>query len=172
MSTPAAYRWTGESFEPLRRFKQQCDREFVIGETYTLAELEERSGAAHRWYFVAVRDAWASLPERLAGEFPTPEALRKFALIKAGFFNRTEHVCASKGEAVRLAAAIRPIDPFAVVETTGTIVRHFTARSQSFRAMPKGEFRASVDAVLDVLAGMVGVEPGELVRHGQERAAA
>ena len=47
----------------------------------------------------------------------------------------------------------------------------FTAKSQSSAAMGKTQFQASKEAVLDVLAEMIGVEPAALARAGQRSAA-
>jgi hypothetical protein len=167
VSAPIAGRYTGEGFEILPRFRAQADREFVIGEVYTLAEIEERSGAAHRWFFVAVKEAWANLPEHLTDQFRSPDALRKFALIRAGFANSQQYVCATRGEAIRLAAALGPVDPYAVVTVEGCVVTRFTAKSQSYKAMPKGEFKASMDGVMEVLERMIGTQPGVLEDHAR-----
>ena len=41
LGAPLAYQWDGEAMRPLRRFAKEADRQFVIGETYTLEELQE-----------------------------------------------------------------------------------------------------------------------------------
>lgn len=167
MSAPALFHWSGEAMVPLPRFLAQCDREFIVGQTYTMTELEERSGASHRWFFVAVKEAWGSLPEHLTAQFPTAESLRKFALIKAGFANSQQYVSASRGEALRLSAALGPIDPYAVVTVEGCVVTRYTAKSQSYKAMPKGEFRASIDGVMAFLERMLGTDRGALAEHAR-----
>ena len=40
-----------------------------------------------------------------------------------------------------------------------------TARSQSRRSMDKKDFQASKSAVLDIVAGMIGVAPEDLARQ-------
>ena len=162
MNSLAAYRWTGEVLDPLPRFVRVCNETFVVGEVYTLVTHEERSGLSHRHYFASIREAWMSLRDDAADRLRSPEALRKFALIKAGYADSQSITCASKAEAQRVAAFIRPVDEFAAVTVAGATVTRWTAKSQSMRAMGKAEFQASKDAVLDVLADMLGTTPRDL----------
>jgi hypothetical protein len=162
MTSPALFTWQGDGFTPLPRFAKQCDRDFVIGDTYRLAEIEDRSQKTHNHFFAALHEGWLNLPEHLAERFPSAEHLRKWCLIRAGFSDSQTFTCASKAEALRMAAFIRPIDEFSVVTVAEATVSHFTARSQSMRAMGKEEFGRSKQAVLDIIAGMIGVAPAAL----------
>lgn len=157
---PLEMLWDGESFIP--KIPRLADKHYVVGETYRLVPHEDRSMRSHRYYFASVNEAWKNLPEHLAERFPTSEHLRKYALIKAGFHDSREHVAASKAEAVRLAAFIRPMDEYAVVVVSEAVVTVYTAKSQSTRAMGKKGFRASADAVLDILSAMIGTTPDTL----------
>src|SRR6185503_10225916 len=139
-----------------------ADRQFVVGETYPMEVHEDRSRQSHQHYFAAIEDCWQNLPEAVAEEFPTSEHLRKYALIKAGYCERRSIVCPSPAEAERVAAFVKPIDEFALVEITGPVVTVYTAKSQSLRAMGKADFQKSKQAVLDILSAMVGVEASEL----------
>jgi hypothetical protein len=103
-----------------------------------------------------------SLPDHLAEKFPTAEHLRKWALIRAGYSDSHTITCASKAEALRVAAFIRPIDEFAVVVTQGATVTRYTAKSQSRRAMGAKEFQDSKTKIMEVVARMIGVEPAQL----------
>lgn len=163
---PIVYRWSGDGMEPLRRFRDACG-EFVVGQTYTLVQQEERSMASHRFFFASVAEAWANLPPDVAEKFATSEHLRKWALIKAGYYDQRSIVCASKAEAIRVAAFIRPMDEFAVISTNGPVVIVMTAHSQNLKSMDKATFAASKNAVLDVLADMIHVERDELERHAE-----
>lgn len=165
MDAPVIYQWTGEAMVPQARFARLCDRQFVVGEHYRLVPHEDRSAASHRHFFAAVNDAWENLPEHLAERFPTSEHLRKWALIKAGFRDERTLVAASKAEAQRLAAFVRPMDDFAVVVVSEATVTVYTAKSQSVRAMGKAAFQASKDGVLSVLSEMIGVPPATLARN-------
>ncbi|MGE7415857.1 hypothetical protein [Methylobacterium tarhaniae] len=162
---PVEFTWTGDAMQPAGRFTGLCDRQFVIGERYILAEQEERSSKSHAHYFACVRDGWSSLPEHLADHFPSPDHLRKWALIKAGFRDEVTFTASSKAEAIRIAAFLRPVEDTAVVKVRGTVVFRWTAKSQSLRAMGKEEFQRSKDAVLAVIDELIGTAPGTLSRE-------
>ena len=161
--------WTGDSFEPLPGFRKRADAAFVVGQVYHMEPVEERSARTHRHYFALVNEAWQSMPDDFAERFPTPESLRKFALIKAGFADSRQIVAASRAEALRLAAFIRPMDEYAVVSVSEAVVTVWTAQSQSMRAMGKERFKASKDGVLAAIETMLDLEPGTL---GQQKEAA
>jgi hypothetical protein len=159
---PILYEWHGDCMKPVGRFAKECDRLFVIGERYKLAEHADRSQASHGHYFAALAEAWANLPEREAERHMTAEHLRKYALIKCGYADQQDFVTNSKAEAIRLAAVIGSIDEYAVVTISGNVVTRWTAQSQSMRAMGKKAFQESKQSVLDYVAGLVGVSPDEL----------
>lgn len=163
MTAPLPFRWTGEAMEPLRNYARRADEQFVVGQTYVLALQEDRSAATHRHYFACINEVWKNLPEGLERQFPTAEHLRKMALILTGYRDEREIVCASKAEAQRVAAFVRPMDGYALVTVTGATVRVFTAKSQSVKAMGKAEFQASKDAVLERLADVLQVTVPELM---------
>lgn len=165
MDAPITMQWDGEVMRPLPRFARECDRRYIVGETYPLEVHEERSSNTHRHYFAALNDAWSNLPEEIAPQFPTVEHLRKWALIKARLCDTRDHVCQSDDEARAVAAFVEPIDSYAVIEVRGPVVRIHRAKSQSVRSMDKATFQASKQAVLDVIAGLVGVPAAELAAN-------
>jgi hypothetical protein len=167
----AAYAWDGAAMRPLPAFASSLTARFAVGEVVSLEPALVRSQPNHRHYFACVREAWVNLPERFAAQFPTEEHLRKYALIKAGFCDQRSIVCTSKAEARRLGAFIQPLDDYAVVAVEDRLVTVFTAKSQSAAAMSKATFQASKDAVLAVLAEMIGVEPAALAEAGRRSAA-
>lgn len=162
---PLLATWDGESFVPLQRFAKLCDRELVVGEQHRIVIEEERSQASHNHFFAAISEAWKNLPDDLAERFATPDHLRKFALIKSGYADERSVVCASKAEAQRVAAFIKPIDDYAVVVVNEATVRFFTAKSQSMKAMGKKDFTESKQAVLDTVASMIGVSADTLAAN-------
>jgi hypothetical protein len=161
---PLVYKWQGDAMIPLPRFAKLADKQFVVGQDYRLDEVQERSQASHNQFFAAIADAWDSLPEEWAARLPSPEHLRKFALVRAGYADERSIVASSRAEALRIAAFIKPMDEYAVVTVKGAVVRVYTAQSQSMKAMGKADFQASRNAVLEVCAAMLGVKPDELVR--------
>lgn len=163
--------WDGESFVPAGPvWAKRADDKFVVGERYSIEIREARSIASHRQYFATINEAWMNLPDALAERFPSADHLRKYALIKAGFRDERSIVCASKAEAARIAAFIRPIDDFAIVIAQDATVTAYTAKSQSMRAMGKADFEASKRAVLDIVSTMIGTD-AETVSKNTEKAA-
>lgn len=151
--------WDGEALAPLSRFAKACDQELVIGERYKIEIVHERSAKSHAHYFASLHDLWMNIPETVAERFPTVEHLRRFALIHEGFRETRDIVAASKAEALRVAAFIRPMDSYCVVIVKDCVVRVATAQSQSYRAMGKEAFAKSKEAVLAYAASLVGVKP-------------
>lgn len=158
------FTWNGEAMIPARGFAKRCDAEFTIGMVYNLEAVEQRSAKSHAHYFAAVNEAWQNLPEEQADRFPTSEHLRKWCLIRAGFAEQRQIVAASKAEAQRIAAFVKPMDGYAVVTVRDAVVTVWTAESQSMRAMGKERFQASKTAVLELLSLMIGADPVELGR--------
>lgn len=135
-----------------------AERTRTSSHAYRLIVAAERSAASHRQYMASVQEAWANLPEHLAEHFPSPDHLRKWALIKTGFCNIQKIVGKH-----RIA-----VNGYSVVTVEDGVATIYTAKSQNYSAMPKKEFEASKKAVLDLLADVVGVTAEELMK---ERAA-
>lgn len=167
---PVLFTWDGESMVAQRRFQTVCDKQFVVGEVYPMIVQEPRSQASHNHYFASIEAAWLNLPEDIAEQFPSSEHLRKYALIKAGFADERSIVCASKAEALRIASFIKPMDHYAIVVVSEATIKVYTAQSQSNKAMGKKVFQGSKDAVLDVIARLVGTDRHELARNAEQAA--
>lgn len=165
MSSPITATWDGEAFYPASPYwAARADRQFVVGETYKLVEHHDRSEASHNHYFASIGNAWYTLPDHLLAEYPTAEHLRKKMLVKCGYADERTVVCASKAEAERVAAFIKPMDNYAVVVFHEAVVKVYTAQSQSLKAMGKREFQESKEAVLAAIDRLLGVEPGATAR--------
>lgn len=159
MSAPILCRWDGEAFKPAGPYwAKQADRDYCVGETYRLVTHEERSAASHNHYFAAINDAWQSMPDAMLADYPTAEHLRKKLLISCGYADERDFVCGSKAEAQRMREFIRPMDDYAVIIVRDDVVRVYTAKSQSKRAMGAKAFQESKTAVLDAIYALLGVE--------------
>lgn len=152
-------------FHPLGRARNVVAAHYTENEVVLLAPVEETSPASMAHEFAWLKDAWLSLPEVLAETFPTPEHLRKRALIMGGFFNETAVDAGTNAAALRVAAFMRGQDEFAWVVVRGPLAVMRTAKSQSKRTMKKDEFQASKTALMEVVAGMLGVEPNQLPKQ-------
>ena len=129
-----------------------------LGERVTLTLERSRSMASHRHQFAWVRDAWASLPEALAGApwAASPETLRKHALIARGFCDVAVLDCGTATTARRVHAALMSAETtrhgYAVGQVRGPVVTIWTPQSQSVRAMGAARFKESKEAVMDWIA--------------------
>lgn len=160
---PLAFEWTDDGvMRPLNR--RRADVFYTVGERYIMAPISERSDASHRHEFGWLREAWMSLPENLADLYPTPEHLRKRALIDAGYYDESITDAGTNAAALRVASTFRAIDDFSLVIVRGPLVVRRTAKSQSRRAMNKEEFQASKTALMEVIAGMIGVPVRDLAQ--------
>jgi hypothetical protein len=165
-ASPLPFMYEGDGrFAALPRAKAACAEHYGQGEVVMLAPVEERSEVSHRHEFVWLKDAWASLPEHLAAEYPSPEHLRKRALIATGWALMRDYACASRAEATRLAATLKAeLDEYVVIQLQDTVVRVFRAKSQGYRKMNREDFQASKTAILEWVAGLIGVTPEQLTR--------
>ena len=140
------------------------------GELVTVQIERDRSGASHRHQFAWVREAWANLPEDCRHEVwaETPETLRKHALIATGYHQLTVLDCGANATALRVKAALLAAEfkahGYAIGQVRGPVVRIWTPESQSVRAMGGDRFRESKAAILEWIAGKLGVAPEELRR--------
>ncbi len=159
---PIVFQWDGDAMIP--RHPRIADKAYVVGEVYTLVQHEDRSTSSHNHEFAWLHDAWLNLPEALADLYPSPEHLRKRALIEGGFYDETIVDAGKNAVAIRVAAAFRSREEFALVIVRGPAVVIRTAKSQSRRHMNKQEFQASKEAIMEIVSGMLGVSPDSLTR--------
>ena len=170
MSAPAPqwFEWNGLAMIPL--YPKHADRVYVVHERYRLEHREDRSEKSHAHEFAWLREAWKNLPEKLADLYPTPDHLRRRALIEAGWYTENAVDCGSNAAALRVAALVPTLDSFAHVIVRGPIALVRRAKSQSYRAMNMQEFAASKAAIIEVVASMIGV-PAETLQREAGKAA-
>lgn len=159
-STPppimVTYLGQGRFKTPSDHWAHLADRHYGEGETVRLVPYEMRSAATHNHYFAVLADAHANLPDELAVQFPTPEHLRAYALIRTGYCTSHTLTLDTPEEARKVAGFMKPHDEFGVVSVKGCVVTKFTAQSQSHKAMNKQTFAESKEKVLAFLAEMIG----------------
>jgi hypothetical protein len=98
----------------------------------------------------------------MADDFPSPEHLRKWALIKAGFCSETRVVCANNSEAMTLATKAKAMDKFSVVAIDGKAVTIWTADSQRRDAMGRQAFQEAKANALHIISNLLGCDIAEL----------
>jgi hypothetical protein len=133
-----------------------------VGQVHGWQMAEHRSAKSHDHFFAVVNEAWKSLPEAMADDFPSPEHLRKWALIKAGFCSETRIVCANNSEAMTLATKAKQMDKFALVAIDGKAVTIWTADSQRKDAMGRKLFQEAKERALDVISQLIGTDAASL----------
>ncbi len=148
--------WRDGVFVPEDRIAKYCDENFGEGEIITFERHEERSMASHNHYHASVQTAFDNLPEG-DHRFPTPNALRKWALIKNGYCTENSVVCDSPKQAQTIAAFMGNSEGVIIV-VRENVVKRYTAKSQSVAAMGKDEFQQSKTLVLDTIAELIAVK--------------
>lgn len=155
------YMGEGEFRTTSKSHAARCDKDLVIGEVSRWEPVHERSLDSHRHYFACINNAWANLPEALADEYPSPESLRKRALIKCGYCDMTKIVCRTNADALAVAALVTAMDEFALVNVSDNVVTVWRAHSQAMRAMGKAKFQESKDRVLHWISQLIGADVTE-----------
>ena len=157
------FMWNGEAMIPMRA--KAADKVYVIGQRYWLEDVSDRSWISHRHEFAFVKQAWDNLPDAIAETFPSPEHLRKAALIATGWHREMIIEAGNAAAALRVAAYAKGRDEFAHVTTRGPTVTVRWARSQRMHGldrMDKDEFQKSKDDILGWISELIGVEPQRL----------
>lgn len=140
---------------------------------YRMGEISERSSASHNHEFAWLADMWANLPEDLADLYPSPEHLRKRALIDAGWYHETILDVGTKAGALRVAADYRARNEFLLVIVRGGVIVVREAKSQTKfgpNRMSKEDFQASKTAIMEIIAGMIGVAPATIASEAGKAA--
>ena len=125
----------------------------------------QRSTKSHNHYFAAMYEMWCHAPEEVVKRFPTPEHLRKFCLIRTGFYTEASFRFASNAEARNYVTWFAPKDEFSIIDIDDAVVTVFTAVSQSKRDMGAPKFQRSKRAVLDYMAQLCDCDPVTLARN-------
>lgn len=161
---PLPYVYEGQGlFRALPRAVDACAEHYGQGEVVMLAPVEERSEVSHRHEFAWLKDVWASLPDAIAADFPSAEHLRKRALVATGWCDVRDYSCATRAEAMRLAATLRgELDGYTVVIVRDAVVRVCRAKSQSRSKMKAADFQASKTDVLQWVADLIGATPEQV----------
>ena len=134
----------------------------AAGEVHPWQMMEERSAASHRHFFAMINEAWKNLPEDMMDELPSPEHLRKWALIKAGFCTKTQVVCANNSEAIRLMATAKALDKYSIAALSGKTVTIWTADSQRRDAMSRKEFQEAKERAIHIISELIGTDAATL----------
>ena len=163
---PKIYEWNGDFFAPVgRRFIDECNAEFVIGQRYRLALSEDASDSYRAQYFIQVKEMWQSLPDDKCARWPSPDLWRYYALIKTGFCVHTQIVGLDTFEALKIARCLTQ-DPYSIATVKGCFVDIWRAKSQKLLCnggdMDAAEFKRSKEAVIEFLTRELGIDKADL----------
>ena len=129
-----------------------------VGAVHGWQMAENRSSQSHRHFFAIINEAWKNLPEDMGDDFPSPEHLRKWALIKAGFCSETRIACANNSEAMTLATKAKAMDKYSIVAIDGKAVTIWTADSQRRDAMGRQAFQEAKERALHIISNLLGTD--------------
>ena len=146
------------------RMAAYCDEQFGEGEAVTFERHEEVSAASRGHYFACIKEVWDNLPETEHDRFPTPEYLRKWALIRNKYCTVNETAFDTAKDAIT-AAAFMGNSEGVIIVVRDNIVRRYVAKSQSAKAMGKEEFQRSKTDVLDTLAELLAIKRKDLEKN-------
>lgn len=154
-------RWDGAAFVPLGNNAARVAERYRPGERVEVIADHGRSDKSHDHFFAVLRELWRTIPDSMmdAPWAHSVDTLRAHALIRTGYSTLNVIPVGTAKGAARVAVALRGIQgPYNIITPAGSVVNHFTARSQSYKAMPDGEFQRSKVAVLDwIEATLAGV---------------
>lgn len=123
-----------------------------------LADPNDHSDAARRRFFAIIKDAHDNLPSLMQSLTPSPEHLRKLALIKAGHCETRVTDCGTKRAAIEVSALAKSLDDYAVTQIDGQVVTVWTARSIRKRVCPKAVFLPLTERVYAWLNEFLGYD--------------
>lgn len=129
-----------------------------VGAVHGWQMAEHRSKASHDHFFAIINEAWKNLPEDMGDDFPSPEHLRKWALIKSGFCSETRIACANNNEAMTLATKAKAMDKYSIVAIDGKTVTIWTADSQRRDAMGRQAFQEAKERALHIISNLIGTD--------------
>lgn len=168
---PVAFRFLNGAMVPINPFfAARAAKQFEPGHAYVLVPREARSPESHSHFFAALHEGWLNLTEEYAEEFATPEYLRAWCLVKAGFADKQVIVCATPDDAGRTAAIASSREKIRIVIVEGCVCNIWVPRSQSVKAMGKTEFEDSKRKVLDIVASMTHSTRQELEKNAGKSA--
>lgn len=124
---------------------------------------KQRSTASHGRWFAYINDMWGNLPaaHSQAPYAASAEAFRKHGLIQGGYCDTFCHTFADRTDMLAIAPVLKreamAAHGYAVGYMTGNVLTLSTPHSQSFKAMGKDKFHASVKACEDWAERILGI---------------
>lgn len=143
---------------PVKRFRRFAGEQYQAGHVYRLGPFEEQSEASRGHFFACVHTAWLNLPETVTPRWKSETHMRRWILIRCGWYDEKEFELKDEEQAFRLGTFIRTEDPYASMTVHGNKLIVRRAMTQSPKAMGKHNFEASKQDVLSYLSNLIGVD--------------
>ena len=140
MTRSYLFRWDGYVMRPVGRSPLAYQK----GVTYRMQE-EDASTQSRRHYHARLAELWENFPH---DSFPSPEHLRKFALIRTGQYHEVLIPASNEMLQGAFVAVAKSFDKFAICVCEDGFVKAYRAISQAKGAMSEDEFNKSKDKVL------------------------
>ena len=155
---PVQFVWDAANrvMRPQERFNRLCDRQYQDGELYALGPVEDIDNVSRGKFMKAIKMTWENLPAKYK-RFPSPEHLRKAALVGAGWCNQSHDVFDSVADAKRHADGIRNANGYAVIVRSGCVVDVRIARSIAAGQITAEKWREVRPRALDWASEQINV---------------
>jgi hypothetical protein len=156
---------------PAPKYKRIAEKQYAENASYVLSEVEERNMRFHDLYFATLHEYFVNIPEKIQARWTSEKHFRQFCLCETGHYHEKEFDLQTADQAKRFAKFCRreEADYMQISVHDKKVIARW-AKSQAVKAMGAEEFKASVDAVLDLAAQFVGVAPGKMVRESLRHA--
>ncbi len=128
----------------------ECGAE-ISSDVFSADEMRKR-------FFATVRDVHRNLTDELRQRWPSPETLRKNALIAAGWCDTMQVIAGSKAAAPGIANAFKAKDQYCIVDVRGEVLTVYTARSMARRALPRPQFKEVAELAYQWLEQETGID--------------
>lgn len=146
----------------------------VEGGVYNVSLAKDRSPESHKQFFAVLADAFYQIPDEKQ-QWTNPEHLRKWCLCKAGWCDQKDTVLTTHDDALKLAAVIKCLDKYAVLNVSGNVVKHWVPKSMKVArgnngGMTAKDFQRVKQDIFDILDDYLGLDHGTLAKNAGKSA--
>lgn len=167
---PVSFVWRDDDvMAPISENRGLASRQYAHGKKYRLVPYRKRSPETHNQLFAAAKKTFDNLPEQMQGRWSNPAHMRYHSLIELGYCKQDVFVCGSAAEAQRNVRIALFSEPYALVKTTGPVMRVFIADSMrvdedgSRNGMDRATFQEAKQRCLELWASWLDVTVKQLL---------
>jgi len=135
------------------------ERDYRVDDVFRVEQVDDPTGSSRRHWRYLIDDAWKTLPEALADEFPEPEHLYQYAKIKAGHCTIEKILCANATAAGITAKTRKNRNPYSIVQRHGSVVTIYEPLpTGKGSGVSRKEFQQLKERVLKIVSEIIGVD--------------